>query len=138
MVIPDPMVMLRAYLLTQTAITNTTSTRIYNEELPAADVPSMPRAAIVLNAAGGPGSEWIRTIDSRIDVRAYGATPLAARTLAWAVYDVLAWATPREMGTGRTYRVEPEIAPLSFRDPDTNWPSAVISLLVTTSREPAA
>lgn len=130
--------MLRTYLLTVSAITSLSSTRIFNEELPAAEAMSMPRTAVVLSAVAGPGSEWLRTMVSRIDIRCYGATPLTARTLALAVYDALAWVTPRDMGTGRTYKVAPEFPPITGRDPDTTWPFALVSFLVTTSREPAA
>lgn len=142
MAIPDPITLVRTYLLTVSAVTNLTSTRIYGESIPAADAASMPRACVVLSPAGGPATEWLRTVESRIDVRCYGATPLAARTLAWAVYDALAWLPKRTIGSGLTagklYKAEPELAPLSQIDPDTNWPSAVFSLLVTTSREPTA
>lgn len=138
MTVPDPLIMLRTYLLSVATITAITGTRIYNEELPAAETAAMPRPAIVLSAAGGPGSEWIRTLETRVDVRCYGAKPIDARALAFLIYDALAWATPRDMGTGRTYKVEPETMPLSLRDPDTDWPFATTSYLVTTSREPAA
>lgn len=138
MAIPDPLIMLRTYLLTVSAIATAVANRIYNEELPAAEASLMPRPAIVLSAAGGPGSDWLRTLETRVDVRCYGAKPIDARALAFLLYDTLAWASPRDMGSGRAYKVEPETMPLSLRDPDTDWPFATTSYLVTTSREPAA
>lgn len=135
MTVPDPLTLVRTYLLTVSAVTTIASTRIYGESIPAGDAVSMPRACVVLASAGGPATEWLRTIDSRIDVRCYGATPLAARTLAWAVYDAMAWLTKRTISTGKLYKAEPELAPIALIDPDTDWPYAVMSLLVTTSRE---
>lgn len=135
MAVPDPLTLVRTYLLTVSAVTTLTSTRIYGETIPAADATSMPRACVVLSSAGGPATDWLRTLESRLDVRCYGATPLAARTLAWTVYDALAWLTKRTISTGKLYKAEPELAPLSLVDPDTDWPYAVMSLLVTTSRE---
>lgn len=135
MSVPDPITLVRTYLLTVSAVTTLCSTRIYGESLPAEEADDMPRAAVVIAAAGGPATEWIRTVESRIDVRCYGTTPLAARTLAWAVYDALAWLSKRTIATGKLYKAMPELAPLSLIDPDTDWPYAVMSLLVTTSRE---
>jgi len=137
--VPDPLTLVRTYLLTVASVTALTSTRIYGESVPTTEAANMPRGLIVLAATGGPATEWLRTIDSRIDLRCYGATPLAARTLAWTVYDALGWLTKRTIGSGPTagklYKAEPELSPISLIDPDTDWPFAVMSFLVTTSRE---
>lgn len=135
MAIPDPITMVRTYLLTVTAVTTLCSTRIYGESLPVGDAASMPRACLVIAAAGGPATEWLRTVESRVDIRSYGATPLAARTLAWTVYDALAWLTKRTIATGKLYKAMPELSPIALIDPDTDWPYTVTSFLVTTSRE---
>jgi len=114
-------------------------TRIFGATLPPEEADDMPRAAIVLRPMGGPGTEWLRTVDQRIDIACYGATPAAAYSLALLVYDALAWLTKRSIGSGATggkvYRVVPELSPLSLTDPDTDWPYAVTTFLVTTSRE---
>lgn len=111
------------------------STRIFGGTLPPEEADDMPRAAIVLRPMGGPGTEWLRTVDQRIDIACYGATPAAAYSLALLVYDALAWLTKRSIGSGKVYRVVPELSPLSLIDPDTDWPYAVASYLVTSSRE---
>lgn len=115
------------------------STRIFGGTLPPEEADDTPRAAIVLRPTGGPGTEWLRTVDQRIDIACYGATPAAAYSLALLVYDALAWLPKQTIGSGSTggkvYRVVPELSPTSLIDPDTDWPYAVASYLVTSSRE---
>lgn len=138
MAVPDPNAMIRTHLADLSAVTAKVDTRIFGSQLPAAQAASMPRAAIVVIDAGGPGTVWDRTITHRLDIRCYGATPLAARELAWIVYTELAWLSRRTIGTGKLYALEPQMTPLPQVDPDTNWPSATVTFLATVSREPVA
>lgn len=59
--------------------------RVFGARLPQAQVQHMPRAAIVVRAAGGAGTfggGYLPVVDDRVDVRAYGETPWEASQLA--------------------------------------------------------
>lgn len=79
-----------AHLLTVSAVTDLTSTRIFGGELPEAEVASMPRKVLVLRLAGGiEQMRSARTTRVRVDVFSYGEGYYQAGRVDRAVADAL-------------------------------------------------
>ncbi len=97
----------------------------------------MPRTAILVAQAGGPG-EWadVDRMNIRIRLTCYGATPLAASAL-WRMADAC-FCPSRSSGLSRGFtrascRVE-DVAnltsPFSGIEPETNWPVTTADYMV--------
>lgn len=81
----DPIRALVEWLETDGDIAAASASRIFGGELPADEAASMPRAAIVVSASGGASltaGTYARHDTQRVDVLAYGETPLEANALA--------------------------------------------------------
>lgn len=129
----DPIAAVRTVLLADTAVAALVSTRIYGGEVPASASPTMPRACIVLNAAGGPenpGGGYQQYGNTRLDVFCYGAT----LNESWAVY-LAAYTALKQMRRQVVSSVLLHSASVSSkgataRDPLTQWPTTLSSWLV--------
>lgn len=121
------------------AIAALVGTRVFGGELPPDEAKAMPRDAIVIQPSGGvpfqPASR-IMAEAQRLDVVAYGATPLAAATLRQAAHKVLV-AIVRQLSAGLlVHWVQAAGGYLSARDRDGAWPYAFQSFQALYS-EPA-
>lgn len=112
--------------------------RVYGLELPQAQSASMPRNAVVLNLAGGPGSrDYVRIGMFRVDVWNYGENPIAALKVQRASHDLLKAIKHKEKivsGSGvLLHNAIESSGPNYFKDPDTDWPVCIESWVVTAS-----
>jgi hypothetical protein len=129
MAIPDPLATLRTILGLDTAIVALAATRIFVGELPETEAAAQPRAAVLLQYAGGsPEPGRLAVGRPRVDARSYGRTPLEAQTLSWAVHDALKNLTRRvaaASGSGTRaliHAATPNGGPTLLRDADGQWP----------------
>lgn len=130
--IPNPLPRLRNYLLVDAATAALVGTRVYVARLPREDSAAMPRACVILNAAGGPGDAGLAPIgDTRIDARCYGATDMEAMTLYYAVREAFKHM-PRAIYTGLLlHAVTIETGPLALQEPEVDWPLVLGTFRVT-------
>lgn len=109
--------------------------RVYGGEVPGADADVMPRGCIVVANAGGGGSgvgasdtrAWTR---GRIDVRSYGETPAEAAAISVMAHLWLKQWTRRVANGVLIDTVEEGAGPISFRDPNTDWPMTIRTYLL--------
>ena len=106
---------------------NSVSDRVFNEELPEGEAPSMPRKCIVLKEAGGYGNRGtLSTETQRVLITCYGETAYEARAVRRDLHEILKGMKPQIVeGTDANFvkilsAVEAS-GPLSLRDPDTRW-----------------
>lgn len=138
---PDAIAGLRAFLLADPDVAALVSGRVFGGELAGAEAASMPRKAIVVARAGGPGAigkGYQRYGDIGVELRCYGETPHSADQLWRRAYPALKqlarviedgclihWA---KLGGG----------PMALRDPDTDWPFTLASFQVLVAEVAAA
>lgn len=123
----DPNAALVALLAASAPVQALVGTRIYGGELPAAETGSMPRAAVVLQASGGPGltGETYAELDvQRVDVFSYGATPAEAAEVQRACARALRQARRATWAGVLVHWVRSAGGFTSARDPDAAWPRA--------------
>lgn len=137
MTIADPITTLRAYLVTQTTVTDVVTTRVFGEELPGDEAQNMPREAIVLATSGGRvrlgAASNMDVGNYSIAVRCYHKTLYEARALDRIVYEAMMainrWAV---VGQGGLHYAVQDSGPFVMRDPDTDWPFALSTYNVMT------
>lgn len=102
-------------------------TRVFGGELPPAEAASMPRNAIVIQPSGGtpfkPAS-LVKAEAQRLDVVAYGATPLEAASLRAVAGRVLVLTVRRLVSGVLVHWVQSAGGYLAGRDRDGQWPFA--------------
>lgn len=114
--------------------------RVFGGELPRQLVASMPRASVVVKAAGGGllGQAQQRYGDQRVDVDCYGATPHEA----WDVYlEVAAAFDALDAAVhGDTLLSSANVSSrgIQARDPETDWPVVVATWQVLAGKDAAA
>lgn len=133
--VPDWITAVVSFLKADSATAALVGTRVFGGELPRTESGSMPRAAVVVQPAGGGllGTGYQTWGDKRVDVNCYGSTPHAAFAVYLATYramkhlrrevysDVLLhWAREGAGGAGG-------------RDPETDWPIVLSSWQVFVS-----
>lgn len=135
--IADPLAALIGWLRARPALSAAPlSGRIFAGALPPAEVPNMPRMAVVVRAAGGPESpRHLPIVVMRLDVMAYGRTHHEAAAAQWPVFDELRRLVRVTTGGTLLHAANPAGGPISGRDPDTEWPQLVTSWLLTAAEE---
>lgn len=119
-------------------VTTLAGAHVYGDELPEAVIAAMPRQALVLKASGGvsfqPGAS-LELETQRIDLFAYGGSPLEADTLRRVASRVL-FAVRRQVAAGvLIHWVQSAGGYLTGRDRDGQWPYAFQSLQALFSTE---
>jgi hypothetical protein len=143
MAIPDPLGALRTIVGLDAAITAATGGRIYVGELPPAEAALQPRAAILLQPAGGlPELGMAKLSWPRIDARVYGTTPNEAWRLALQLHELLKGIT-RDVAVASSsgdraliHRCTPAGGPNLLRDADGKWPMVLRSYELMVSETP--
>lgn len=97
--------------------------RIYGARLPKTEAQNMPRKAIVVRASGGGqlASGWMPTVDGRIDLRCYGATPYEAAELSGEASVALHGISDVATDHGRILWCALSGGATQLTEPDTNW-----------------
>jgi hypothetical protein len=122
---------LRTFLKADSAVATASSGRVYGQELPRTENPSMPRAAVVLKAAGGMGGlAYLRLRNRRVDVDCYGATMREAEQLYVVVSDCLKQMRRNVTSSVLIHSADISSDGVSARDPETDWPMCVGSFQV--------
>lgn len=100
--------------------------RVFRPELPATEVPFMPRATVVLQPSAGGflvgADSYLAVGDQRVDVIAWGGSPGEASDVHDAVHIFLKNLVRGVAQGALVHWARPETAPLYLRDPDTEWP----------------
>ena len=132
MTIPDPIAELRTLLLADTAVAALVGTRVFHSELPESESANMPRQAVVLALAGGPGRhKTLKVRGLRLDTICYGATLYESYELHQAVREALETFPPP---SGAVKSAEVVSDGQNARDPLKQWPVCFASYrLVTTT-----
>lgn len=125
----DPIESLAAWLRTETAVVAAVATdRIYRGELPDGTYTYMPRAAVIVSAAGGPGDRTIMNLArQRIDIRVYGKRLETARALYNVVHQALKHLAREVVSGALLHSVVLEAQAIETREPQTSWPLVVAS-----------
>lgn len=131
MTIPDPIADIRTLLLADTGVSDLVSTRVFHSELPEAESANMPRQAVVLAQAGGPGRlKTMRTRTIRLDTICYGATLYESQRLHDTVREALETLATT---SGSVKTVEMVSEGQNGRDPLKQWPVCFASYRVLTT-----
>lgn len=128
--LPDVASAIRVLLRADTAVTAIAPAgQIYAGEMPQTESVAQPRAAVIIENAGGAGDRsYVQLGRRRVDIRCYGTTPFEAMRLANQVYESLkALERNRVAATTPTliHAVNVESAPSAFRDADGDWPGTI-------------
>lgn len=123
MTTPNVIAALVALLKADTAVAAIAGTRVYGGELPEADAPFMPRAAVVITPSGGERENGVDYLTRpHIDVRSYGATQREGWLLDQAVHDYLKHNLRKSAANTLVHSVSPDTGPFLMRDADGQWP----------------
>jgi hypothetical protein len=127
----DPIADIRALLLADEAVSALVDERVFHSELPAKETADMPRAAIVIAGAGGPGrgkTTHLRRL--RIDTICYGAALYESQRVHDAVRNVL---ENLERAYGSVKSIETNVEGQNARDPVKQWPVCFATYNVLTT-----
>jgi hypothetical protein len=128
MTIADPIADIRTLLLADTAVAALVDTRVFGGELPEAESAQMPRAAVVVSPAGGPGRpKFMKIRHTRVDTICYGATLHDSWALHLAVREALE-TLARSSGSLKAIEMSADAA--NARDPVKQWPTCYASYRV--------
>lgn len=108
-------------------------TRVFGGELPADETAAMPRAAIVIAPSGGvslTGASFLEADTQRVDLVAWGATPLSAAALLAAADEAMRGARRASWANVLIYWVNRAGGYAAARDRDGQWPFAFRSYQV--------
>lgn len=126
---PDPIQAVVEYLAADSdlaaLITHSGTVSVYGIELDAAETENMPRQAVVIKPAGGGAIPvaYQRYGDILVNALCYGDTPFEAGEVRRAVHTALKHLLPTVTANNTLLRwANPAGGPVSFRDPDTDWP----------------
>ncbi|WP_328805081.1 DUF3168 domain-containing protein [Stappia albiluteola] len=120
-------------LLADAAFNAASQGRVFAGELPPAETASMPRAATMIQPAGGASiaaGSFVEHDTQRLDLFFYGETPNQANELARAGRDVLSRLRRVVVSGVLIHWVEPAGGYSAGRDRDGNWPVAYQSYQV--------
>lgn len=137
MSIPNPLAGVVSYLVGVSAVYTATGGRVFGAELPRAQAPTMPQAAVVVTLAGGGGpASDAPELRVTCDVTCYGATPYLALELYLTVRAGLR-ALARDTWASTLLHSAVEVAgPMQLRDPEMRWPFVWSSWRVFASETP--
>jgi len=114
----DVEAVIRAYLVTVTALTTLVGQRVYaSVDLPAGYTPAGDGSAILFGVRGGDQAYSSRQLHPSVQFRCYAETEAKARSVAEALYDALNDAH----GLGFRY-ARMETLPQLLREPEVDWP----------------
>ena len=131
MTIPDPIADIRALLVADAAVSALVAERVFHSDLPESESSSMPRQAVVVAQAGGPGRhKKLKTRSIRLDTLCYGATLYESLQLHLVVREALE-TLARTSGSVKS--VEMVTDGLNGRDPLKQWPVCFASYRVLTT-----
>ena len=131
MTIPDPIADIRALLVADAGVEALVGTRVFHSELPESESASMPRQAVVVAQAGGPGRhKTLKTRSIRLDTICYGETLHKALLLHHAVREALETLAKT---SGSVKSIESVTDGLNGRDPLKQWPVCFASYRVLTT-----
>ena len=125
---PDPIEALVEYLKTDTdltgLVTHNSTVSVYGVELDEDETPNMPRQAVVIKPAGGGAIPvaYQNYGDILVNALCYGATVYEAGQVRRAVHSALKQMTVNVTNNTLLHWARPAGGPVSFRDPDTDWP----------------
>lgn len=125
----DPVGALVALLKADAGVSALT-TRVFGQELPAAEVGSMPRLAVVIAASGGAAltaGSYAEHEAQRVDVFCYGATLFQAEGLRRAVHAALKQIRRNGDHGALIHWAQPAGGFATRRDPDADWPMSFSS-----------
>ena len=134
MTIPDPITLIVALLLDDTAVSDIADTRVFAGGLPQDKEirAAMPQATVVVSPSGGPGRKGrVRYRRNRVDTCCYGATLHEAWTLHLAVREALEMALRDEA----LFSAETTSDGANAVDPTTQWPTCYASYSVLSADE---
>lgn len=104
----------------------------FGHELPEDQDASMPKKAIVVSGAGGPGSGGYLPLDrARIDIRSYGATHAEAMDVAIAAHATLKGLRRTVVDDVVVHAFDPAGGYVGLREPETRWPLVLRSYIAT-------
>lgn len=128
MTIADPIADIRTLLLADTAVAALVDTRVFGGELPQAEAAQMPRAAVVVSPAGGPGRpKFMKIRHTRVDTICYGATLHDSWKLHLAVREALETLDHR---SSSVMAIEAASDAANARDSVKQWPTCYASYRV--------
>jgi len=106
--------------------------RIYGDELPVAQVSSMPRKCVVIMEAGGiERNDYLPINQPRLDIYCYGETYYEAGRLDRAVAYALKHLKRLTISNSLIHGVALGTGARSLRDPDTGWRLKMRSITVS-------
>lgn len=132
MTIPDPIADIRALILADPTVEGLVGAEgVYHSELPDSVSATMPKQAVVVAQAGGPGRhKTLKTRTIRLDTLCYGATLYESWTLHLAVREVVETLARR---SNSVISVETISDGANARDPLKQWPLCFASYRVLTT-----
>ncbi len=113
-----------------------TGGRVYGGDLDEAEVPNMPRAALVVAYAGGGtlgvgANSYLRVGEIRVDLRCYGETPYEADRIHRAAHGLMKHMRRDVVSSVLLHHAVNSGGPLQLRDPKTDWPFVLRTYMVT-------
>lgn len=138
--VPDPVTALVQFLKADADLAARVSTRVFGAELPRNQTDAMPRAAVVVQPAGGGlmGLEYQSWGDVRMDVDCYGSTPFESWTTYLMAYRALKMMEAQVVAGVLLKWAKPSAKGNTARDPDTDWPVTLSSWQVLVGETAAA
>ena len=131
-IIQDPIAAVMQYLKDDSGIAALVSARVFGLELPKDEASSMPRKAIVCKVAGGASpASYLKLNDFRIDFFCYGETPFEAMKILRTLHDVMKQLERSVKLSTLMHDAIQSGGPTAFRDPDTDWPIALETWMVS-------
>lgn len=131
---PNALAALVAYIGTDFDLILLVGNRIYAGELPHDETPDMPRACIVINHAGGPGSrDYLKIGEMRIDVKCYGETLIQASEVYNVLSDFLKNIRRIVQDDILLHRLNESGGPTLTRDPAIFWPYVISTWMLLAS-----
>lgn len=130
----DPLEGVRSFLRADSDVAQLSGDRVFVAELPRDEVEEMPRKAVLLKPAGGPGGgAYLDFAKVRVDVDCYGETPKEAWLLHLAVRTALKNMRRTVVKGVLLHSADVSADGSSGRDPETDWPVTVATYLVSVS-----
>lgn len=128
----DPIAAVLAVLKADADVAALAANRVFGGEVPRTEVEHMPRAAVVVSGAGGPGGyAYMDFAKVRIDVDCYAATPRDAWLLHLAVRTKLKHLRRTHAKGVLIHSADVSADGSSGVDPETDWPVTVSSYLLS-------
>ena len=128
--VADPTLAMMHLVKDSPTISFATLGRVFGSELPANEQSSMPRGAVVCSLVGlgqsPPGvHDYTNIRTARVDVRSYGANPLAAMNLCLEIDRYLQTLRRQNADSVLVFWVKRVSGPVQYRSDPGDWPIAV-------------